>query len=749
MSSFVKASGNITPNSADPGEEFPFLHTITVVDRVVSVDKPELVQNNIKTETVTLNLDSEWEGLSCIINIGSGETPTSLIWRGQPVIIPAELMTNTGTLNVSVVGYGDDGTLRTVTKKADAMFTVVASGYVEGDDPIPDPTTILGQLTEAANKANQSGEEAAKSVIKTVEVTMLDPDSQASGKVEDNNLSLSIPRGDSYDASVKTLSDAFIETSDKWVNINTLDNYKEIEGCRISFSNNTTVQLMPESNGTTKVFGIPVTPGQKLNVSLYCFLNNFAAYVWATSTDTPNVGSRFNVLSNEDYDYYLGVKSTGWQYVSNIDLIVPDGAKMIWGYSRGDDAQIKTIQGKNYSIKVPEKFERKKIFEIEKPIVTNGELKSQKLYSRFNRSAWEWDFNTVNSTVTFDNVNVNATNDDVVGLWMYVNETMMAFRNNTNAAFRMFVDGIAVTPSSVHVAFALLAGWNYIKIPITDNKNHTVSIVFTKVDGDYTVAFDTFEVNFTPKVKPQIMLSFDQSQNIMHDNRWELVNKYGFTATFANPSTSCGSLEEVRDAFAKGWDWGVYSTTAANPETKPDYDNGSVEDWEKYISAAIELFEKNGFFEPISYFSPDNRDSVPIEKALRNLDFKLARCGGSATDNLVWFDDRNMLYIQCTAIAGDTTAETVLSKIDEAIANNSSIVVFTHLVKDVADDPNSTTKEVYEAFLSGIRERVDAGLCEVCTFSDFLCKWCPETYAIKMNKRRIKEHNWILSKISQ
>lgn len=81
MSSFVKASGNITPNSADPGEEFPFLHTITVVDRVVSVDKPELVQNNIKTETVTLNLDSEWEGLSTVINIGN-EWPVSVIWSG-------------------------------------------------------------------------------------------------------------------------------------------------------------------------------------------------------------------------------------------------------------------------------------------------------------------------------------------------------------------------------------------------------------------------------------------------------------------------------------------------------------------------------------------------------------------------------------------------------------------------------------------------------------------------------------------
>lgn len=158
MSDFKPVNQTITPISADPGEEFPFLHTITVVDRVVSVDKPELVQNNIKTETVTLNLDSEWDGLSCIINIGNGDTPTSLIWSGQPVTIPAELMTDIGTLNVSVVGYRDDGALRAVTKKADAMFTVVASGYVEGDEPVPDPTTILGQLTEAADRANQAAD---------------------------------------------------------------------------------------------------------------------------------------------------------------------------------------------------------------------------------------------------------------------------------------------------------------------------------------------------------------------------------------------------------------------------------------------------------------------------------------------------------------------------------------------------------------------------------------------------------------
>ena len=159
MSDFKPVKPGI-PEDDDPNEEFPFLHTITVVDRAVSVDKPELVQNNIRTESVTLNLDSEWDGLSCLINIGNDDNPVSLIWSGQPVVIPAELMTDTGTLDVSVVGYGDDGTVRAVTKKADAMFVVAASGYVHGDNPVPDPTTILGQLVEAADNANEAADNA-------------------------------------------------------------------------------------------------------------------------------------------------------------------------------------------------------------------------------------------------------------------------------------------------------------------------------------------------------------------------------------------------------------------------------------------------------------------------------------------------------------------------------------------------------------------------------------------------------------
>lgn len=196
MTGFVPYDGSsVSVLSADPGETFPFLHTITVVDRVVSVDKPELVQNNIRTETVTLDLDSEWDGLSVTINIGN-EKPAAVLWSGTPVVIPAEVMTTVGSLDVSVVGYSADGQVRAVTKQAKSIFNVVASGFVEGEEVIDDPPTLLGQLLSAADRANQAAEKAENFDVKGVDVSMLPSGSSASGSFENSVISLSIPKGD-------------------------------------------------------------------------------------------------------------------------------------------------------------------------------------------------------------------------------------------------------------------------------------------------------------------------------------------------------------------------------------------------------------------------------------------------------------------------------------------------------------------------------------------------------------------------
>jgi hypothetical protein len=48
-------------------EGLPDNHVVTVTERSLSVDIPELIQNNIKTDTVTLELDAEWDGISPVI----------------------------------------------------------------------------------------------------------------------------------------------------------------------------------------------------------------------------------------------------------------------------------------------------------------------------------------------------------------------------------------------------------------------------------------------------------------------------------------------------------------------------------------------------------------------------------------------------------------------------------------------------------------------------------------------------------
>ena len=98
------------------------------------------------------------------VTIGGSYGPTSLVWSGEPVVIPASLIDHPGFLPVGIVGYGDGGKVRVLTAAADCLLKVVPSGPYEGDEPVPDPTDVLGQLLEArdeALEAAQRAEEAA------------------------------------------------------------------------------------------------------------------------------------------------------------------------------------------------------------------------------------------------------------------------------------------------------------------------------------------------------------------------------------------------------------------------------------------------------------------------------------------------------------------------------------------------------------------------------------------------------------
>lgn len=91
---------------------------------------------------------------------------------------------------------------------------------------------------------------------------------------------------------------------------------------------------------------------------------------------------------------------------------------------------------------------------------------------------------------------VSASAGDKVGFWMYINAVACDYGNGTDGTCKLYVDGVR-SGNDILTAYILVPGWNYIPINIEDRNEHTISLDFTLVRGDYKVAFDTIEVNYT------------------------------------------------------------------------------------------------------------------------------------------------------------------------------------------------------------------------------------------------------------
>lgn len=138
------------------------VHTLVVRDHRISCCDPVIVQHGMGHDAINLDLDAEWDGLSLRVVLGSGDGVEERLWNGEPWVVPASLLAEPGWLPVSVVGYDGDGTVRVTTERCDHLLKVVASGQVDGSEPIPDAPDLLGQLVEAADKATDAAGKADK-----------------------------------------------------------------------------------------------------------------------------------------------------------------------------------------------------------------------------------------------------------------------------------------------------------------------------------------------------------------------------------------------------------------------------------------------------------------------------------------------------------------------------------------------------------------------------------------------------------
>ena len=245
MSEWEKVDGtdedySIMPLDSETG--LPDNHVVTITERRITVDFPTLIQNNVKTDTITLDLDAEWDDVDAYLIFGWTGGTKMVEYTAPATVIPRECMEDVGTVSLSVVGYNKDRTMRLVTVYAPGIFTVIQSGMTIGDTVAEAAPDLLAQLlaaaeaadeavlsanaavesattavtnankaiedagtaTESANNAAAAASTATERVnatyVKSASATTLNPGSSATATIESNVLKIGVPKGEKGDA---------------------------------------------------------------------------------------------------------------------------------------------------------------------------------------------------------------------------------------------------------------------------------------------------------------------------------------------------------------------------------------------------------------------------------------------------------------------------------------------------------------------------------------------------------------------
>lgn len=149
-------------------------HHAIVRNREITVVNPVMVQSNVAVDTVTVSVDSEYDGLQVVLVIGG----TQLMYDGEPVTVPSSELERAGDLPLTVLGLSAGK--RVVTASAESAFRVAASGAFEGEEPVPDAPDMLQQLADAYAAANRAAGAATDAAGTAVDAAKAATDSAAS-----------------------------------------------------------------------------------------------------------------------------------------------------------------------------------------------------------------------------------------------------------------------------------------------------------------------------------------------------------------------------------------------------------------------------------------------------------------------------------------------------------------------------------------------------------------------------------------
>lgn len=227
--------------------------------------------------------------------------------------------------------------------------------------------------------------------------------------------------------------------------------------------------------------------------------------------------------------------------------------------------------------------------------------------------------------------------------------------------------------------------------------------------------------------KTHIIFSFDAFKI---DNRFELMKSYGFPFTIAIASTILTypiSKEDYYNYFIDGnVDFSVYAGKGDRPS---DY-RSDKDKWSSWVKGLVDgLKETSGLYYPVMYSCQNAASSDILNQVVEENGFRMCRNGTyyNADGTTTWgvLTDRKYLidgtkyfdYCPLSVVKQDgyPTVEEIKAEIDNAIEKKKSIMLFTHYVKEDSEEMSDTDCPLskFTAVLDYVKEKVDAGLCDV------------------------------------
>ena len=187
-------------------------HILTVRGRTASISPRTLVQGTVGQDTLTLDLDSEWNGLNVTVTFVAATTEVTPALNANVCEVPHEVLVDSGEVDVFVLGTRDGKAMRHASL---AHKMVVKKSNMSDGSTTADPSiSAYRQAYDDAVKATEAANSAAGAAGSTA-ATMDALNKRYKAQIDQQATNVSTAqsqRSNAFDEAMQGFSNTFAES---------------------------------------------------------------------------------------------------------------------------------------------------------------------------------------------------------------------------------------------------------------------------------------------------------------------------------------------------------------------------------------------------------------------------------------------------------------------------------------------------------------------------------------------------------